>query len=187
MSNPGGTTESAPTHVSGSDQGRRTLVCALCRTNKEGGPRFPMSSRGPPILTLHSPLRAAGHEAGETSSDPLTQKVPPLPPPTPPHGSPPSPRHASQQERTPTSCLTGASTASHLLSPRCAGALPAQREAPRSPLPPAAPASLGTPVEATGRGHPLLSPHRIGAADRCCRSVLWSGVPSSRYTKLGVD
>ena len=72
MSNPGGTTESAPTHVSGSDQGRRTLVCALCRTNKEGGPRFPMSSRGPPILTLHSPLRAAGHEAGETSSDPLT-------------------------------------------------------------------------------------------------------------------
>ena len=82
----------------------------MTNSGESPGPSRPTELTKAPPLTLYSPLRAAAHDAGATSSDrrPLRrystsssdrrpqepQKVPPrrrlpLPPATPPHGSPP--------------------------------------------------------------------------------------------------
>ena len=147
---------------------RSTLV-------RDRGPRFPMSSRGLSILTLHSTPRAAGHESGATKSD----RPPhwhsrtswnsraaegPAPPPNPPSRQP---RHRTARPHRPGTPHSEsarrplASRAHH--QPRtyvnhCAGALPAQRETPRPARPPgtAARRSGGRGSSPTSRGRAEL-------------------------------
>ena len=135
---------------------------------RERGPRFPMSSRGLSILTLHSPpapqvMRTTRQrvivdpiDAPERASSQEPQKVPPR------RRTPSPASHAAVRlARIAPARLTarahpdlsprGPPRTYYDLAERLAGTPPSQREARSLPRPPAAPASLRTPVEATGR------------------------------------
>ena len=135
---------------------------------RDRGPRFPMSSRGLSILTLHSPpapqvMRTTRQrvivdliDAPERASSQEPQKVPPR------RRTPSPASHAAVRlARIAPARLTarahpdlsprGPPRTYYDLAERWAGTPPSQREARSLPRPPAAPASLRTPVEATGR------------------------------------
>ena len=148
---------------------------------RERGPRFPMSSRGLSILTLHSPpapqvMKTTRQrvivdpiDAPERASSQEPQKVPPR------RRTPSPASHAAVRlARIAPARLTarahpdlsprGPPRTYYDLAERLAGTPPSQREARSLPRPPAAPASLRTPVEATGRRPSSSdSPDRIGA------------------------
>ena len=135
---------------------------------RDRGPRFPMCSRGLSILILHSPpapqvMRTTRQrvivdliDAPERASSQEPQKVPPR------RRTPSPASHAAVRlARIAPARLTarahpdlsprGPPRTYYDLAERLAGTPPSQREARSLPRPPAAPASLRTPVEATGR------------------------------------
>ena len=135
---------------------------------RDRGPRFPMSSRGLSVLILHSPpapqvMRTTRQrvivdliDAPERASSQEPQKVPPRR-----RAPSPASHAAARLARIAPARLTarvhpdlsprGPPRTYYDLAERLAGTPPSQREARSLPRPPAAPASLRTPVEATGR------------------------------------
>ena len=155
---------------------------------RDRGPRFPMCSRGLSILILHSPpapqvMRTTRQrvivdliDAPERASSQEPQKVPPR------RRTPSPASHAAvwlariaparlTARAHPDLSPRGPPRTYYGLAERLAGTPPSQREARSLPRPPAAPASLRTHVEATGR-RPSSSRQDRCAADPPASTLL---------------
>jgi len=176
---------------------------------RDRGPRFPMSSRGLSILTLHSPpapqvMRTTRQrvivdliDAPERASSQEPQKVPPR------RRTPSPASHAAVRlARIAPARLTarahpdlsprGPPRTYYDLAERLAGTPPLNARLAPSPVPLPRRRRSARPLRQLAGGHPLLSRQdrcaaRIRLLPRSYTSTCCGLLPSNRCTKLGVD